>query len=73
MGSLDALGGLWRVAQGERPTEYELVHWYRRVVIAECASRPEAALILGVDLSTIAREKRGIKAKRSEWSVEDIH
>jgi len=59
MKSLDALERLYRtVVSGDRPTEREVIKWYRAVVIAECTQLKEAAFVLGVAPSTIYRNVR---------------
>jgi len=56
--SLEAIKLLFMVAQGDRPTLYEVKRCYAQVVVAECKTLKEAAMVLGVKPSTIYRWRR---------------
>lgn len=58
-GSLDALETLYLMAaKGERPTLAEVIRCYTTVVLAECKTINEAAIVLAVNRVTLYRHRR---------------
>ena len=65
-----ALTNLYQMTQGERPTEREVLRWYRVVVMAESRSIEAASVTLGVNHSTLyrqARQLKGLKERTDTW------